>query len=116
MQVDGEMVRLPGARGNNLQREKSPYLSSLTRKERAEIKCSDQCLDARICDELTVIPTKASSPRNPKILNQFPYPPFFAPARCLRNRCSGRWTTIRPRCCSPAAAWQLSACRTSSWT
>ncbi|KAH8389726.1 hypothetical protein KR200_000434 [Drosophila serrata] len=79
MQVDGEMVRLPGARGNNQHREKSPYFSSLTPQERASIKCSDQCLDARICDELTVIPTKAPSPRNPKILNQFPLPAIFRP-------------------------------------
>ncbi|KAH8301762.1 hypothetical protein KR059_011144 [Drosophila kikkawai] len=79
MQVDGAMVRLPGARGNNLQREKNPYLSHLTRRELASLKCSDQCMDARIQEELTVIPTEAALPRNPKILNQFPLPAIFRP-------------------------------------
>ncbi|XP_016974753.1 uncharacterized protein LOC108041357 [Drosophila rhopaloa] len=79
IQVDGEMVRLPGAQGNNLKREKSPYLSRLTNKEENELKCSGQCLDARICRELKVIPTKVGPPRNPKILNQFPLPAIFRP-------------------------------------
>jgi len=73
------MVRLPGARGNNLKREKSPYLSRLTRKEENELKCSDDCLDSRICRELKVIPTRVSPPRNPKVLNQFPLPAIFRP-------------------------------------
>jgi len=73
------MVRLPGAQGNNLKREKSPYLSRLSRKEQEELKCSDQCLDARIQQELKVIPTRVSPPRNPKILNQYPLPAIFRP-------------------------------------
>ncbi|XP_017045224.2 LOW QUALITY PROTEIN: uncharacterized protein LOC108090854 [Drosophila ficusphila] len=79
IQVDGEMVRLPGARGNNLKREKSPYLSKLTCEEKNKMKCHSQCLDARICRELRVIPTKVDPPRNPKILNQFPLPSIFRP-------------------------------------
>lgn len=72
-------MRLPGAQGNNLRREKKPYLSRLNPNEADELQCNSQCLDARIWPELKVIRTKETAMKNHKVLNKFPMPALFRP-------------------------------------
>ncbi|XP_022229650.2 LOW QUALITY PROTEIN: uncharacterized protein LOC111078985 [Drosophila obscura] len=79
IQVDGERVRLPGAQGNNLQREKLPYLSKLTVQEAATVGCTDLCLDASIHPKLNIVRTTATNAMNHKRLNQFPLSAIFPP-------------------------------------
>ncbi|KAH8284667.1 hypothetical protein KR018_011159 [Drosophila ironensis] len=79
MQVDGEMVRLPGAQGNNLLREKKPYSSVLSTKEAVKLTCNSTCLDARICSELKVVRTNVSPVNKHRVLNRFPLPAIFRP-------------------------------------
>ncbi|XP_034142525.1 uncharacterized protein LOC117592677 [Drosophila guanche] len=79
IQVDGERVRLPGAQGNNLQREKLPYRSKLTPQEATRVRCTDLCLDASIHPKLNIMPSTTTSVMNPKRLNQFPLSAIFPP-------------------------------------
>ncbi|KAH8405135.1 hypothetical protein KR222_004571, partial [Zaprionus bogoriensis] len=82
MRIDGEMVRLPGSRGNNAQREKQPHCSRLTGKELARLHCSgeDRCPDAVLQRELKVQPTRLVKVSHKlQKLNQYPLPAIFRP-------------------------------------
>ncbi|XP_033253152.1 uncharacterized protein LOC117185945 isoform X2 [Drosophila miranda] len=79
IQVDGKRVRLPGAQGNNLQREKRPYKSKLTPQEAATVYCNDLCLDAAVQPKLNILPTTATNAMHHKRLNQYPASAIFPP-------------------------------------
>ncbi|KAH8297218.1 hypothetical protein KR044_007454 [Drosophila immigrans] len=79
IRIDGEMVRLPGSRGNNSQREKRPHRSHLTAQEIAGIRCNRSCVDATLSNELKVLPTWPLKGGKLQKLNQYPLPAIFKP-------------------------------------
>ncbi|XP_034110531.1 LOW QUALITY PROTEIN: uncharacterized protein LOC117572062 [Drosophila albomicans] len=80
IRIDGEMVRLPGSRGNNSQREKRPHRSQLTAEEIASIRCNrSKCVDATLSSELKVLPTWPMKGGKLQKLNQYPLPAIFKP-------------------------------------
>ncbi|ALC41871.1 CG3363, partial [Drosophila busckii] len=76
MRIDGEMVRLPGSQGNNVQREKQPYSSRISPSELAT-RCGSHCLDAQIQSQLHVLPSL--SKQKQRKLNEAPLPAVFRP-------------------------------------